>query len=208
MTITVTLIIIIFTCLVSFVCFSNEQLFDKLAHHPSVEQRDNVEKLRWLTSGFVHVDFFHLFINMFVLHSFGEVVENEFINLKGEMGGRILFLLFYLFMIVLANLPTFGKHKDNYSYRAVGASGAVAAVIFSFILFYPTQKLSLYLFFPIPAVIFGILYLWYEDYAGKKGNSNIGHDAHFYGALAGFAFTLVVEPSLFSKFIYQILNAF
>jgi membrane associated rhomboid family serine protease len=208
MEITITNMIIAFTCLVSLACFSNDYLFDKLAHNPSIESRHISERFRWITSGFVHVDFWHLFVNMFVFSNFGDVVEYKFIELKGEMAGKILYVCFYIFMIILANLPTYAKHQNNSNYRAVGASGAVAAITFSFIVFYPTQMLSLYLIFPIPAVIFGILYLWYEHWAGQRGQSNIGHDAHFFGAVAGFLFTVLLDPSLIGKFIHQIVNIF
>jgi membrane associated rhomboid family serine protease len=202
----ITIIIIILTCVISFACLNNGSLFNSLAHYPYEEHRQN-QKYRWLTSGFVHADFFHLFINMFVLSNFGSEVERLFIQTHGTTAGTIMYPLFYLFMIVLANLPTYSKHKNDSTYRAIGASGAVAAVLFSFIVFHPVSILQLYLFLPIPAVLFGVLYLWYENWAGKKQMDNVGHDAHFFGALAGFIFTIAMKPSLFGDFIFQIKNA-
>jgi membrane associated rhomboid family serine protease len=202
-----TLILVLITCLVSFLCLNKAVLFNSLAHYPYEEHRQN-QKYRWLTSGFVHADIFHLFVNMFVLFNFGTIVEHFFKEIHGESTGRIIFTLFYLFMIIVANLPTFAKHKLDSTYRAVGASGAVAAVLFSFIVFRPVDMLELYLFIPIPAVVFGVLYLWYESWAAKKQMDNIGHDAHFYGAIAGFIFTVLMKPSLIGDFIYRIQNAF
>jgi membrane associated rhomboid family serine protease len=203
----ITLIIIIVTCVISFLGFQNESFFSKFAHSPYDEAHRN-EKYRMVTSGFLHADFWHLFINMFVLHNFGTVVEFKFKEINGENIGPILFVIFYLVMILLANTASYKKHKDNYSYKAIGASGAVAAILFSFIVFYPTQQLQLYLMIPIPAIIFGILYLWYENWADKKGGSNIGHDAHFYGAVAGVLFTVLMKPSLLIDFANQIKDVF
>ncbi len=203
----VTLILILLTCVVSFACFSNGDLFGKLAHYPYEEHNSN-QKYRWLTSAFVHVDMFHLFINMFVLYNFGTVVEHFFKTIHGEAAGKIVFLFFYLALAVFANLPTFMKYKSDRSYRAVGASGAVAAVLFSFIVFRPLDMLELYFFIPIPAIIFGILYLWYENWAGKKQRDNIGHDAHFYGAVGGFIFTMLMDPKLITDFFYKLTNVF
>jgi membrane associated rhomboid family serine protease len=145
---------------------------------------------------------------MFVLYSFGLVVEDRFQEILGNMAGKVMFFSFYLFMIVLANLPTFAKHKSNGSYRAVGASGATSAVIFSSIVFEPTSKIYLFAALPLPAIVFGVLYLVYEHWAGKRNLDNIGHDAHFYGAIAGFIFTILIKPSLFMEFIHKITTNF
>lgn len=156
----------------------------------------------------MHSDFFHLFVNMFVLWSFGSHVESEFITNKGETAGKILFFTFYLFMIVLANLPTYAKYKNNGSYMAVGASGATNAVLFSAIFFTPTNNLYLYLAIPIPMIIFGVLYLWYSHWASKKGQDNIDHEAHIYGAIAGFLFTLLLFPNQIDEFFHSLTTWF
>ena len=188
-------------------CFNNRDLFLKLAHYPVSEIRNN-EKYRWLSGGFVHSDFFHLFVNMFVLWSFGSNVEANFIQHKGEMVGKILYLTFYLFMVVLANLPTYAKYKNNSSYMAVGASGATNAVLFSAIFFSPTSNIYLYLALPIPAILFGVLYLWYSHWASKRGQDNIDHEAHIYGAIAGFVFTALLFPNLIGDFFYKLTTWF
>lgn len=205
--ISATLIIVIITCLVSWMAFSNQSLMYRLAHYPIAEHRRG-EKFRWLTGGFVHADMFHLFINMYVLYEFGRMVEYYFAEINGEPAGKIIFIGFYLFTIVLSNLPTYAKHKENAHYRAVGASGATSAVVFSFIVFQPTAMLGLFFIIPIPAVLFGILYLVYSSWAGRKGGDNIDHDAHFYGAVAGFLFTIAMKPTLFSIFLHKIVSNF
>ncbi|MBL0082650.1 MAG: rhomboid family intramembrane serine protease [Saprospiraceae bacterium] len=113
-----------------------------------------------------------------------------------------------MFHLVLSNVPTYLKHRDNAHYRAVGASGATSAIVFSFIVFEPTAMLGLFFILPIPAVLFGILYLFYSSWAGKKNADNIDHEAHFYGAVAGFLFTIAMKPALFSLFIHKIVSVF
>jgi membrane associated rhomboid family serine protease len=203
----ITLFIILITCIVSFLCLKNHDLFGSLAHYP-VSEHDNGEKYRWLSSGFVHANIFHLFINMYVLYEFGKLVELYFYDILGVGVGRILYTLFYVFMIIMANLPTYAKHKQNPRYSSVGASGATSALVFSFIAFEPTASLYLFLAIPIPAAIFGVLYLWYSSYMSKNGEDNIDHDAHFYGAIAGFIFTIAMKPSLLGDFFHKITSAF
>jgi membrane associated rhomboid family serine protease len=201
----VTLLIIIFTCLVSWQGFNNPEIIEKLKHYPFSEHRYK-EYYRWVSSGFVHANFFHLFLNMFVLWQFGGVVEHLYQGIFGEWGGRFFFLLMYISSIAVADIPTYRKYKDSAYYPgAVGASGAVSAVTFAFILFYPWSKLYFYMAIPIPAILFGILYLLYEQWASKNQNDNIGHDAHFAGAIYGILFTIVLQPSIFMEFIQQVL---
>lgn len=203
----ITTIIIGLTCMISIYALSNSEAFQSLCHYPYYEDKNN-EKYRWLTSGFLHGDYFHLFINMFVLFNFGIIVEERFQEILGASAGKVMFFSFYLIMIVIANLPTFAKHKKNGGYRAVGASGATSAIVFSSIVFEPTSKIYLFAALPMPAIVFGVLYLVYEHWAGKRNMDNIGHDAHFYGAIAGFVFTILIKPSLFQEFLHKITTAF
>lgn len=204
----VTLCIIIVTCLVSYRGFNDKEWFYKYAHYP-VREDQYKEYYRLLTSGFLHGDMFHLFINMYVLYIFGDYVENTFIDILGNTTlGRAVYFAFYLFMIVLANLPTMAKHKDNSRYLAIGASGATSAIVFSYILVKPMDMLGVLFVIPMPAVIFGVLYLVYSSWASKSGRDNIDHDAHFYGAVAGFIFTLALSPSLIQDFFGQIMSIF
>jgi membrane associated rhomboid family serine protease len=150
----------------------------------------------------------HLLINMFVLFSFGRVVEVYYKELF-EVKGAFYYILLYVGAIAISVLPSFGKHKDDPGYNAVGASGAVSAVVFASILFEPLAKIYLF-FIPIgiPAAIFGVLYLIYSAYMGKRGKDNIGHDAHFGGAIFGIVFTICLKPKIVLYFIGQISQLF
>ena len=162
-----------------------------------------------LTSGFLHGSWMHLIINMYVLLQFGEIIEYRFVDLFGNMG-RIIYVLFYLTAIVIADIPTYLKHKDNPSFSSIGASGAVSAVVFAFIMYYPLQGLT-FIFFPffaIPAIILGIGYLIYSSWASEKGRDNLDHLAHFTGAVYGVLFAIVSNPSILQSFADQILGAF
>jgi len=201
----VTLLIIIITCIVSYICFENRALFEKLKHHP-VSEANNGEWYRMITSGFLHADYFHLGINMYVMYGFGSYVEQEFLYHFGDAIGRFIFLLLYLVMIILADIPSFLKHKSNYGYSAIGASGAVSGVLFIFILLRPWAQLELYFFIPIPAIVFGVLYLLYSSWASKNAKDNIGHDAHFYGAVAGMVISAILLPYVLGDFVEQLLD--
>lgn len=196
----ITLLIIIITCVVSLVCFENRKLFDQLKHHP-VSEAKNGEWYRMISSGFLHADYFHLGINMYVLYGFGSYVEDEYLHQYGDALGRFIFLLLYLVMIVLADLPSFIKHKNNYGYSAIGASGAVSGILFIYILMDPWAGLRLYFAIPIPAIVFGVLYLLYSSWASKNARDNIGHDAHFYGAVAGMVLTSILLPDTLGDFV-------
>ncbi|SEM25822.1 Rhomboid family protein [Aquimarina amphilecti] len=155
------------------------------------------EQIRMLTSGFLHVDHMHLFFNMFTLYFFAPVVLNALGNVK--------FLVVYFCSLVVGNLFSLFFHKDEYHYSAVGASGAVSGIIFSAILFQPGMNLYLMLIpIPIPAYIFGIGYLLYSIYGMKSRAGNIGHDAHFGGAVGGYIVTLILAPYLFKENLLMI----
>ncbi len=201
----VTLIIVIITVLFSMQAFSNPVIFDKFKHSPYIEHRHK-EYYRWISSGFLHVNYLHLGINMFVFYQFGGAVESIYQGLFGAMGGSILFLLMYLTSIVAGDLVTFVKHKDSPYYTAVGASGGVSGVLFAYILFNPWAEMALYGIIPFRAIVGGVLYMAYEQWASRNSNDNIGHDAHFFGAIAGMTVTIALEPRIFSFFIEQLFN--
>lgn len=205
MNISVTLIIVIISSVISILCFKNRVLMNKLIHHPYTVKRHK-EYYRWLTSGFIHGSWLHLGINMYVLYEFGTIVESIFQKYLGVPTGAILYLGMYLLIIVLSSLPSYAKHQNNARYAALGASGGVAGVLFAFILYAPWSMLGLYFVIPIPAIIFGALYLWYESWAAKNMNDNIGHDAHFYGAIAGVLLTIIIRPSFFPEFIDKLVH--
>lgn len=199
----ITYIIIGFTVAFSLWAFNNSDVFYKCKHWPYEEARSG-EYYRWLTSGFLHGDNMHLLFNMITLYFFGRVVEQWFGVLFPGVGA-LLFLFFYLVSIVAASLATYYKYREVPSFASIGASGAVSAVLFASILISPTM--SLYLLFipiPIPGFIFGIFYLWYSTYAANRGGDGIDHAAHFYGAVFGFLFPLVLKPILLLSFFGQL----
>jgi len=202
-----TLIIIIVTGLISYQAFNNPSLMYKLQHSP-YQEAHNKEWYRFISSGFVHVDWTHLLINMFVFYSFGEAVESYFVQIFGEVIGRLNFLLLYLLTIIFGDIPTFVKHKDNQSFASVGASGAVSGILFAFVIFQPWATLLLFFVIPCPAIVAAVLYLVYSSWASRNQSSRIDHDAHFYGAVFGFVFTIVLQPSLFSTFWNNLINGF
>jgi membrane associated rhomboid family serine protease len=196
-------LIIGFTSLISILAFNNPDLMYRLRHWPFQEKRQK-EYYRWLTSGFLHGDYMHLFFNMFTLYGFGEAVEYFFEEYFGQFG-IFLFVIFYLLAIIASSSATYQKYKDVPSFASIGASGAVSAVLFAAILFMPTVTMRLLILpIPIPAFVFGILYLWYSDYAAKRGGDGIDHMAHFFGAVFGFFFPILLKPETFPLFLSQI----
>jgi membrane associated rhomboid family serine protease len=199
----ITYLIIGFTCLISFMAFNNQELFVKMKHWPYQEARRG-EYYRWLTSGFLHADPMHLIFNMLTLYFFGKYVEVWFMEAFSG-AGLMLFLLFYLSAIVAASAATYRRYKDSPSFASIGASGAVAAVLFACILLDPTIGIMMFFIpIPIPGFLFGIIYLWYSAYAARRGGDNIDHLAHYFGAVYGFLFPLVFSPSLGLAFVEQL----
>jgi membrane associated rhomboid family serine protease len=201
-----TYLIIAITALISILCFGNRNMFGRLTYLP-FGIKYNKEGYRFLSYALVHADFVHLLVNMFVLYSFGRVVEYFYTGLFG-MKGYLYFALLYLGGVVLSVTPAYGRHKDNPSYSAVGASGAVSAVVFASIIFNPLAPIGiLFIPFNIPAIIFGTLYLVYSGYMTGKNVDNVGHDAHFWGAIFGIFFTIAIKPSLAVHFYLTITQA-
>lgn len=205
MTITTILCFIIFG--ISLWGFNSQPVFLKLMHYPYVEARDR-SYYRFLTSIFLHGSWLHLLVNLFVFYTFGQAIEYQFVNLFGATMGRVNFLLLFVLSGVLADVFTYRKHLDDPNFRSVGASGSISGVMFAYVLFYPLQNLYLYGLIPIPGIIAGVLYLWYSNYAAKKEGGRIDHSAHFYGAVTGILFTIVVYPKVVTTFIQQLLSVF
>lgn len=178
--------IIVANVLISYKGFNDLYFFRKYEFH--VGSIRSGEQLRMLTSGFLHVDMMHLAFNMLTLWFFAPVVLNWL--------GTFSFVLVYFGSLIFGSLLTMIFHKNDYSYRAVGASGAVTGVLYSAILLQPDMMLGIFFVIPIPAYLFGILYLLYSIYGMKSKNDNIGHTAHFGGAVGGYLITLIKEPSL------------
>lgn len=198
-------IIIAATAITSIAAFQDRRLFDRLRFDP-YGMSVNKDWHRFLTYALLHADWGHLLINMFVFYSFG---SNVFLLFSYIFGGKALlyFILLYVGGVFISVIPSFEKNKRNPYYTAVGASGAVSAILFSSILMYPQGEIIfLMLPIPMPAYIFGIIYLVYSWYMARRGKDNIGHDVHFWGAVFGFAFTGILKPTLFSLFIHQLFN--
>lgn len=180
------MVLIGINAVVSFKGFNDLQFFRKYEFH--IGSIRSGEQIRMITSGFLHGDMMHLAFNMLTLYFFAPIVLDIFGNLN--------FLYLYFVSLIAGSLLTMFFHKDDYNYRAVGASGAVTGIIYSSILLYPEMTLGLFFIIPIPGYLFGIGYLLYSIYGMKAKNDNIGHTAHFGGAIGGYLFTLLKEPSL------------
>lgn len=192
-----TIITIVVTVLISMAAFNNQAIVDKLILWPRYMDSPQ-EYYRLLSSGFIHADWNHLIFNMISLY---------FIGISAESILGMGFLTLYLTAIIISSLPSYLKHRNNSYYRSLGASGGVAAVMFFFIYFAPWSKLYI-IFLPIgiPAILFGALYLFYEAYMAKKGGGYMNHDAHFWGAVYGLAYALVIDPTHGKLFINSVMN--
>jgi membrane associated rhomboid family serine protease len=198
-----TTVFLIITIIVSLVAFQNDEVYRKLIFNPYLVNSRR-EYYRFFSSGFIHADFVHLFVNMFVLYSFGSVAE-FFYNIHYGDRGPLLFVIMYLSALLMSLIPTYNRNKLNPAYNGLGASGAVSAVVFTCILFDPIQPLALYGFIRLPGIVFGILYLVYCYYMGKKGGDNINHSAHMWGAIYGMLFSVVLKPSLIVDFFQKLV---
>ena len=191
----ITIIIIVVTTLISLSAFNDQRVFTALLFEPfTIKARG--EWYRFITHAFIHANWPHLLVNMFVLFMFGRNVELLYERITG--GSALLpYLGLFLGGIIFSSLPSFKKYLYDPTYRAVGASGAVSAVLFAQILILPTTPIYFFLIpFPIPAFVFGILYLFYSWYMDRQGGDNVAHDAHFYGAVYGILFTAALHPEL------------
>ncbi|HWB63414.1 MAG TPA: rhomboid family intramembrane serine protease [Chitinophagales bacterium] len=204
MDINITLFIVIATTIISLLAFSNHRIFDELFFWPYRIWRNN-EWYRLVSCSFIHADLAHLAFNMFALYSFGNYVEWMF---RGIFPGKglTMFIIMYFLAVATADIYNLFMRRDDYGYRSLGASGGVSAIVFSYILFQPYGRISIYFLPGIPAVIFGILYLFYCVYMANRGRDNIGHIAHFTGSIFGFVFPIIFKPSLLVDFIHQIMG--
>jgi len=187
---TILIAIVLANVLFSFKGFNDLSFFRKYEFHIGSIRAG--EQIRMFSSAFLHADLMHLAFNMYTLYIFSPVVFGYL--------GDFSFLVIYIISLFSGSLLTLYFHKNDYNYRAIGASGAVTGVLYAAILLQP--DMGLYLFFipiAIPAYIFGIGYLLYSIYGMKAKNDNIGHTAHFGGAIGGFAYTLLREPGLLTE---------
>ncbi len=208
----VTVIIVVLTCIVSFVAFSNQKIINDLIFYPPAIANNN-QWYRFLTCGLIHADIGHLAFNMISFYLFGKLVEESFGEIFGDKG-PLIYTLMYVTALAACLIPTYLQQKDNYNYRSLGASGAVSAVVFAGIFLYPLNKIGLFFIPPIiPGFIFGPLYLFISAYLAKRGGSNINHSAHLWGALYGVAFLIATSLALtdfnpFTYFVEQVKSYF
>lgn len=204
MILTTTGIIAVATVGVSLLCFNNRDIFYRLSLNPySITKRHQWDRI--ITHGFVHADFMHLLINMLVMWSFGRYMESFFSVLRPDLTA-LLFSALYFGGMTAACIPDIVKYRDNPYYNSIGASGAVSALVFSSILLDPWGKISLMGVIPMPSIVFGACYLWYESYMGRRGGDNINHGAHIWGAVYGLLFPIIIERGMLGVFIDRLLH--
>ena len=195
------LIILVATIIVSLWADRNPDIKERLLFIP-YRVKHQQEYARLLTHGFIHADLQNLAFNMMTLYFMGEYLYNEWMQLYGN-AGIAYFVVLYFFGMMVATLFPMMRHQDDPNYRSLGASGAVSAVLFAVILWNPTLSLSLlFIPIPIPAYLFGPLYLLFEYYSMKKGNTGIAHDAHIGGAIFGLLFVLMLDVQKGMQFVH------
>jgi len=200
-----TYIIIAFTTFISYLGFKDREFTNKFMFNATAIYHQKDWK-RMLTHGFLHANWMHLIFNMLTLYFFGDFVEKTFIMGYGHLWGTSIYLFLYLSAIPIASLISLFKYKDARWYNSLGASGAVSAILFAAILFNPSMKLLImFIPIPIPAWLFGILYLGYTQYMSKQENDNVNHDAHFVGSVYGFLFPLLFNIQYIVYFVNTLI---
>jgi len=203
MELSATVILIAITALISYQAWRKPELLNRWMFTPYLINNKG-QWDRFVLSGLIHKDNIHLLFNMFTFYFFGRVVEMFLIFKFGTVMGIIAYVLFYVGAIVVADIPTYFKHKDHSYYRALGASGGVAATVFGSIILMPLSDICLFGIICLPGFALGIMFLIYSVVQAQKGADGINHDAHLYGALFGIAFILIVNPQSALNFIDQI----
>ena len=199
----ITIFLIAANVIVSLIGFNNATVANKAIMYPYLVKREN-QYYRFISSGFLHADFLHLIFNMFTLFFFGMAVEYYFTEYI--LGGSVSYLLLYFLGLIVSDIPSYIKHKNNSNYRSLGASGAVSAVVFAAIVFNPWSSIYIYGAIKISAALYAVLYIVYCIYMGKRNADNINHDAHLWGSLFGLAFTLALITALQPGLIEPILE--
>ena len=195
-----TLILIAVTVLVTWLAFNNPRLLDRLIlWPPAIDRKHQYDRL--LTHGFIHADWQHLLFNMITLFFFGRFAEQVISSMIGPVG----FVLFYLSAIVIAILPTYLRHRHDVQYRSLGASGAVSAVLFAFILVQPWSLIFVF-FLPVPAIVYGAFFVGYSIWMDRQGADNTNHNAHLSGAIYGVLFMLLMEPRIAGVFLERLAS--
>jgi len=192
-----TLIFIGLTALVSWQAFERPGLIDRLLLWPPAVQRGQYHRL--FTYGLVHADFGHLLFNMITLFFFGRMIE----GFLSAQFGIWAFPFFYLSALLVSVLPGYFRHLRDPNYRTLGASGAVSSVLFAFILLDPWELIFVF-FIPVPAIIYGVLFVGYSVYMDRRGGDNVNHSAHLWGAVYGVVFLLIAIPRILPYFLEQL----
>jgi membrane associated rhomboid family serine protease len=203
----ITLLIVAVTCLISVYAFTRHDLIEHLKFNPHAVIHGR-QWYRLVSMVFIHADPMHLMFNMLALYSFGTSTENGFYQLYGLTGGGV-YVVFYFLAAIAANIFNLFKYKDEPHYSAVGASGAVSAVMFSFILFYPDTTGFTLFFIPLgktPAWVIGLGFLALSSYLSNKQYDNVDHTAHFWGAVFGLVFPIIGNWWLISNFIQKVIG--
>ena len=200
MTITMTLLLIAITVAISLAGFSNRKVVERLILSPPAVLRHH-QWHRLVGYGFVHADGTHLLFNMFTLYFFGTFVEGVLQPRIGSVG----FVAFYVAALVFAILPTLWRHRNDPNYLSLGASGAVSAVLFAFILLRPWQTIYVFVV-PVPAIIFAVVYVVYTIWAERTRRDKVNHSAHLWGAVFGVLFLVALEPRIVPVFFEQLVN--
>jgi membrane associated rhomboid family serine protease len=198
-TFSITVFIIIITAIVSIFAFSSQKAMDDLIFFPAAIS-ENRQYYRFITYGFIHADWMHLIFNMYAFYLFGQFTEDAFNQLFGDSRGPVLYIAFYILALIVSIYPDFLRYRHNYQYRSLGASGAVSAIVFAYILLNPVGGIGL-IFIPVfvPGFLFGILFLVISYFLAKKGRSRVNHFAHIWGAIFGLVF-LIILSKLFSDY--------
>ncbi len=199
----ITLLIIVFTVAISLLAFNNSKLMNDLILWPAYMHQSPIQNYRLITSGFIHADYMHLAFNMITLYFFSDAISFYFDFYQIDQSQLIIL---YLGAIIVANIPSTIKNAKNNYYKSLGASGGVSALIFAAVYLSPWSEIKLFYILPIPSIIFAIAYIAYCIYMDKKGQDNINHNAHLWGAIFGFVYMLiVVDPSKGGFFIDKLL---
>lgn len=191
-------IIFVITIASSIYSFSNPQVLGEMMLHPySISRKKRIYTI--LTSGLVHRDWGHLLFNMITFYYFGFGLEKLLIQVSSW--GHLQFAIIYILSLILSDIPTIIQEKNNPGYFSLGASGAICAVLFSYILFDPKMMLGIFMIIPMPAYLFGVLFLGYCIWASKNSKDGVNHDAHLFGALSGLILTIIFYPWIIRHFI-------
>jgi membrane associated rhomboid family serine protease len=195
----ITLLIIAITCVVSLIAFKNAPLAGRLIlWPPAIDRHKQYDRL--LTYGFLHADFFHLLFNMVTLFFFGRIIEDVMAQISGS---QFTYVAFYLAALVVSVLPTYLKHQKDPNYSCLGASGAVSAVLFAFVLINPWARIMVFII-PMPAIVFAVLYIGYSIWMDRRGGDNVNHGAHLAGAAFGILFMVAMEPQILGHFLQRL----